>query len=59
MPTKEDRGTMARAADAIEAKILAQKEAAAAKEVPEAARNPAAAKPKDEPKQAEKSDKDK
>jgi hypothetical protein len=44
MPSKEDRGTMARAADAIEARINKEKAAS----VPEAAKNPAAAKLKDE-----------
>jgi rare lipoprotein A len=57
MPTQGDAGTMARAADAIEARIAKEKAAAAQKEVPEAARNPAAAKPKDEPKEAKKDDK--
>jgi hypothetical protein len=58
MPSKEDPGTMARAADAIEARIKAEKAQAAAKDLPEAARNPAAAKAKDEePKKEAKSEK--
>jgi hypothetical protein len=43
MPSGNDPGTMSRAADAVEAKIKAQKEAS----VPEAAKNPSAAKQKD------------
>ena len=58
MPSKEDPGTMARAADAIQARIKAEKAQAAAKDLPEAARNPAAAKAKDEePKKEAKSEK--
>jgi hypothetical protein len=59
MPTETDRGTMARAADAIEARIAKEKASAAEKEIPEAARNPAAAKAAEPKKEASTKDSEK